>query len=516
MRLRPWLAVLCVCLPLGAPAPRAEEEGTARAARSITVAELREHVYYLASDELEGRGTGEAGYDAAARYAAMQFRAAGLATLLAGEDGRETFLQEFSLVSHVLGDGNSLTVCCGDDEVSLSVGKHYLLLSPGGDPEAVLDFSEPLFVGYGGRSDYEGLDARGRIVLALSGDPPDASHPDPIEAVDRWRRHASLDRGPLAKARTAMEMGAAAAVIVTDAQAVRAWDGWRFELAENRLDLASAVSPAAKVRIPVVVVGPEAADAIFAAGGRHPPQAAEGVRLGLVVDYRLEEIATRNVVAMVPGTDPELSDQYITVGAHLDHLGIEDGQVYNGADDNASGSAAVLEIAEAVAAHPSARPVVFILYAGEELGLFGSRHFVDRCPVPVDEVMVNINLDMIGRYDPRNPESDGIYAVGAARTCPELAGILRAVNERTVRLPLDYSGGDGWFGGSDHFNFHERGIPVVFFTNDEHPDYHQPTDDADRIEYDNLRSIAVLAYWLVMELGDREHALCAGEGGGVR
>ena len=516
MRIRLWLAVLCVYLPPGAPAPRAEEEGTAGAARSITVAELREHLYYLASDELEGRRTGEAGYDAAARYAAGRFRAAGLATLLAGEDGRETFLQAFALVNHLPGPGNSLTVRRGAEEVSFSAGKHYLLLCPGGEPEAVLGFSEPLFVGYGGRGDYEGLDARGRIVLALAGDPPGADNPDPIEAVDRRRRRASLVRGPLAKARTAMEMGAAAAVIVADALAVRAWDGWSFELAENSLDLASAVSPAAKVRIPVAVVGPEAADAVFEGGGSDPHQPAEGVRLRLAIDFRLEEIATRNVVATVPGTDPELSDQYITVGAHLDHLGIEDGQIYNGADDNASGSAAVLEIAEAVAARPPARPVVFILYAGEELGLFGSRHFVDCCPVPVGEVMVNINLDMIGRYDPRNPESDGIYAVGAARTCPELAGIVRAVNERTVRLPLDYSGGDGWFGGSDHFNFHERGIPVVFFTNDEHPDYHQPTDDADRIEYDNLRRIAVLAYWLVMELGDRERPLCAGQGARVQ
>jgi Zn-dependent M28 family amino/carboxypeptidase len=185
------------------------------------------------------------------------------------------------------------------------------------------------------------------------------------------------------------------------------------------------------------------------------------------------------------------------VGAHLDHIPPINGQICNGADDNASGSAGVLEIAEAVARSPFQRSVLFILYTAEETGLYGSRHFVRFCPVPITDILVNINLDMIGRTDRVQAETRSHYALYSEQIDPEIINRIKAVNTDPVMWPLVYKELRTFPGGSDHVSFMERNIPAVFFFSGHHADLHRPTDDADKIEYDKMQKISQLIYRLV-------------------
>jgi aminopeptidase YwaD len=214
-------------------------------------------------------------------------------------------------------------------------------------------------------------------------------------------------------------------------------------------------------------------------------------------------VPTQNVVALVPGRDPALRAEYVVIGAHFDHLGRSTAgamdpeardAVRNGADDNASGTAAVLELARLFAARPARRSIVVAHFTGEELGLLGSQWFVDHAPVPLDSVVAMVNFDMVGRL-----RNDKLIVYGVA-TAPELPGI---VDEANVAPRLAISAvGDG-FGPSDHSSFHAKGIPVLHFFTDLHDDYHRATDDVERIDAAGTARVVAVAERVVREVADR-------------
>jgi aminopeptidase YwaD len=222
---------------------------------------------------------------------------------------------------------------------------------------------------------------------------------------------------------------------------------------------------------------------------------------------RPDGVATQNVVALVPGRDPALAGQYIVIGAHFDHLGRstvgamdpEAGDVIrNGADDNASGTAAVLELARLLAAHPTRRSVVIASFTGEELGLLGSQWFVEHPPVPLDSVDAMINFDMVGRL-----RNDRLIVYGVA-TAKELPSIVSGSN---VAPLFDLKAvGDG-FGPSDQSSFYTKGIPVLHFFTDLHDDYHRATDDAAKIDSAGTARVVAMAERVVRDIADREARL---------
>lgn len=222
-----------------------------------------------------------------------------------------------------------------------------------------------------------------------------------------------------------------------------------------------------------------------------------------------EPVTSWNVIAYVEGSDPALKHEFVTVGAHLDHVSPPTDAIFNGADDNASGSCGVLEIAEAMAMSKPRRSVLFLLYGAEEVGLVGSQHFLENCPIPLENIVVNINLDMIGRTDARSAENRKHYVVGAKRKCEELAELISAVNERTVNWPLDFEGGEMVFAQSDHYSYHKKGIPAFFFFSGMHQHLHRPTDIPDTIEFDKMQRIAQLAYAVALEIADSDSRPCA-------
>ena len=490
-------------------------------ADSITLAELRDHMFFLASDSLAGRTVGTEGYEIAARYVASQFRAAGLEPIAEGADGSKTFLQQVPLIRSVVAsvDPWVLTTASGDQEIP--IGDSIKGMSLSSSPQAPL---QVVFAGFGisepdhGWDDLEGLDLAGKAVIILAGQPSEGSEPVLPKDIDE----KYLRGGTYAKLRELGKLKPAVVIVVSNDRLDRMWQRLiprteypRYELAEGgeERDRQSGFN--------YFLVKSEVVEPFFAGQDYNPIPAArdsvqgfrrfelQGVQLRIGFEIDVKQVVSWNVVGMVRGTDPELANQYVTLGAHLDHVGPYGEQIYNGADDNASGSIGVIEVAEAIAMAPPRRPVVFAVYTGEEVGLLGSRYFVNRCPVPIGEVIVNINLDMIGRTAPAAESTRAHYVVGADKTCKELKETVIAVNERIVNWPLDFDGADGLFRNSDHYSFHEKGIPAFFFFSGIHPDLHKPTDDAEKIEYDKMQRIAQLVYELAMELGNADEPPCA-------
>ncbi|WP_203296682.1 M28 family metallopeptidase [Luteirhabdus pelagi] len=229
--------------------------------------------------------------------------------------------------------------------------------------------------------------------------------------------------------------------------------------------------------------------------------------------------ASENVVAFIEGT--EKPDEIIVLSAHYDHVGMrEDGTIYNGADDDGSGTMAMLEMAEAFKMAKEngdgpKRSILFLHVTAEEIGLFGSKYYTDNPLFPLENTVVNLNTDMIGRIDPDKKDNPNyVYLIGSDKLSQELHDVSEAVNEKYVNLELDYTYNDEndpnrFYYRSDHYNFAKNNIPVIFYFNGVHEDYHKPTDTPDKIEYDLLAKRTQLIFQTAWEIANREGRITA-------
>jgi Zn-dependent M28 family amino/carboxypeptidase len=232
-----------------------------------------------------------------------------------------------------------------------------------------------------------------------------------------------------------------------------------------------------------------------------------GPDLTVALYYDDEEVTAPNVVGVLEGSDATLRDEYVVVSAHMDHVGVgppnESGDtIYNGADDNASGTSAVVEIAEAMASlsTPPRRSMMFLLVSGEEKGLWGSEYFAADPPVPVRSMVADLNMDMVGRN-----WTDTIVAIGKEHS--DLGRTLEEVNAAHPELGMtaidDLWPEQSFYTRSDHYNFARQGVPILFFFNGVHDDYHGPDDEADRIDAEKASRVARLVFYLGLELANR-------------
>lgn len=263
-----------------------------------------------------------------------------------------------------------------------------------------------------------------------------------------------------------------------------------------------------RTRIPILVLGGADAAAVAAAlktTVKDFAMSAKNVDLeaGPTLEFRMKvtEIGTEalNTVGLLRGKDPELSKQAVVYSAHMDHVGMAaDGSVFNGADDDGSGTVTLMELAEAFAKLPPeerpARSVIFLSVSGEELGLWGSAHYADNPTWPADQLIANINIDMIGRSTAKVPKT--AIAVTPTHKHRAYSSLGRDAAFLGQAFDLTMANGDRFYSRSDHYNFAKKGIPVVFFCDDEHPDYHLPSDDPEKIEYDKVERVARLAFLL--------------------
>ncbi len=232
----------------------------------------------------------------------------------------------------------------------------------------------------------------------------------------------------------------------------------------------------------------------------------------MILKIRGKDVKTENVVAIIPGA--EIPKEYIVISAHLDHVGVKNGQIYNGADDDGSGNVAMLEIAEAfqMAVKENNRPkrsIIFLHVTGEEKGLLGSRYYTENPLYPLENTVANLNIDMIGRLDPKRVDKDPnyIYLIGSDKLSNELHEVSETVNRTYTNLILDYTFNadndpNRFYYRSDHYNFAKNNIPVIFYFNGTHEDYHQPTDTADKINYDILQKRTNLIFHTAWELAN--------------
>jgi hypothetical protein len=467
---------------------------------------LSKHVSYLASDALGGREVGTEGIAEAERYIARTFDSLGLDPL----PGREDYFLEFTLYRGGY-DPESTSLQVQSNGTTLEA-------APGADFRP-FDFSatgslqgELIFAGYGitapeyGYDDYRGLETEGKVVLLFRHEPQSPAGSDYFQGAD-LTRHSLF----LTKVENARAHGAAGMLLVTDPKSSSGAEDFR-------LQGPLALEPGALTRyradrqpIPALHISQSFAERILGTAGLDLAELQESldrdrglsgpqlqgpfslkgavVTLSAAMEQNPEQVRARNVAAILRGSDPVLRDQWILIGAHHDHLGFFKGAgdtVFNGADDNASGTAGVLALARIFSQlDPApARSIVFTTFSAEERGLLGSREMVSS-QVQTDSIVLMINLDMIGR----NPEKP-LQIMGAASS-PELEGLVEAAN-REEQLPLRFSRGSE-AAVSDFAPFHRQGIPFLFFFTGVHDDYHSVDDEADRLSYSRLAEVVKLA-----------------------
>lgn len=506
---RLFTGLLLACVTCFQPA--AGMAGEPGSSACITAQRLKERVYFLASDALEGRYPGSRGYRTAADYAASQFRAAGLAPIVGAPEPRSYF-QPVPLVRRTVKGPAVVTVRTPSGEHTFGAESLKIYTTEGlvgeGRPRPVV------FAGFGirepgeGWDDLAGLDVKGKVALILMGAPMEDGEPVLSDRVHRLYAAANSVLWKQAAFR-----GAAAVIAPADGELAEDFpampafpEGPRFVLDDPK--------PGSLVNPPLAPVSLEMAETIFGGGGvpdaaavgkRQVPRGdVEGVTIALRVPMADERVETWNVLGLVAGTDPVLENQVVVVSAHLDHLPPgENGEIHPGANDNASGAAALIEAASVLAAHPPRRSVVFALFAAEEGGQMGARHFLARGPVPRERIVADLNMDMIGRTEEDLLADRAQYALGSERVRPFFTTLIEAVNARTVGWSLRFS--HPWnLGTSDHLAFESVGIPAVDFYSGFVPETHQTTDTADRLDYEKAERIARLVCELAIELANRD------------
>ena len=469
-------------------------------ANEITAEEIKEHIDYLASDDLEGRFTGEAGQKKAADYISSYYRDNGVESVIE-EAGGKSYFQKFALTKKHW----------DETYVTLPSGKRY---------EAFDDFVlyrttphqqqkniEAVFAGYGREEDLEGLDIKGKSIVVL--------------ANEFWTPARKLDSLMIAE-------GAAGVVLVAPdstevlGKIIKRW-GHYFES-----DKFVFPEKGDEKVVEKFIIG---ANQNFIADVFH----TSFKKLKKLADKNLKrkknklkkfkaghfrvkfsitetEVQTENVVGFVEGTDKK--DEVLVVSAHYDHIGIDGGKIYYGADDNASGTSSIMEIAASFAlakkeGNGPRRSVMFLNLTAEEVGLLGSEYYVQNPVKPLAKTVTDLNVDMIGRRDEvYKDDPNYVYVIGADKLSQDLHDINEACNETYTNLKLDYTFNDEndpnrYYYRSDHYNFAKNDIPVVFYFNGTHEDYHLPTDTADKIDSDKVAKISKLVFYTAWEVANR-------------
>jgi hypothetical protein len=458
------------------------------------------HVKYLAADELQGRGNGTPGLDKAAEYIAAEFRASGLQP---GGDG-ETFFQKFALTTGSrIGPGNRLTFNTGQKELE---GKLRTDFVPVGIGEKNSVAGEMVFAGYGitadeyNYDDYKGFDVTDKVVMVLSGEPREGDPHSPFNG-----QNPTMHGEDNSKAMNAKYRGARAILIVHG-------DGRELpEVGETQVD---------ELGICTLKITRSLAQRVLASQGRDIAALQKEIdaalasktfamtetRAGVELDVERVRKDVRNVVGLLPGSDPSVEAETVILGAHYDHLGHGGrnsmstaliGQIHNGADDNASGTSALLELAAALARDPAPRrrAYLFIAFAGEELGLHGSAYWAANPSRGLSGVTAMLNMDMVGRLNNNQVLLGGI---GTSPVFPEI--VKAAAAEQGLEIRTTQSG----YGSSDHTSFYVKDIPVLFFFSGLHGDYHRPSDDWDKINAEGAAKIVGMVHSIAKQLNSMD------------
>lgn len=486
---------------------------------SITKAELRDQIFFLASDELEGRDTGSEGFAIAALYAVSQFKMSGLEPIVVDKDGNKNFFQSVPFLSFDVSKKTVFTINSEDGEAKLFHADKMAVFRSNSKNKNIFKDEIPIFLGYGidepeiGWSDFAEVDVEGKVVFLFGGAP--SKDGKPVLSTQKDQFYRNFGRSANTRIVTCVKHGAAAVVFVPDPQMAQNWTSLTSSMQRKQFVLMQKES--SSVDFPAIFfMHPDAVTEMLENAGYdwtygdsdYRPAVLGNIKVSCSVEQdNAKDTRCKNIVALLPGTDPTLKEEFIVLHAHLDHLGVNGrGQVMNGADDNASGSAVVLEIAEALAMKPTKRSFLFVLFTGEEKGTLGSEWFVNNLPVPLEKIVLNAAIDMIGRKSNGKPDVVFIAAEG-----PGKAGILdsaKRANETRVHTDIDFSFNeedpDGHLLRCDIRPFLKSNITSLLFTRGfMSPVYHNARDDAATLDFDKIEKASRLLYLVLTEAGNR-------------
>ncbi len=476
-------------------------------AGTITADQLKEKLYTYASDEFEGRETGKPGQKKAVEYLKNHYVNLNIPSPIAEGD----YFQEVPLQT------------IGTPNLKLTVnGKSFNyfddIISMTGAAKTSLEVDDIVYAGFGitddKHNDYKDLNVKGKIVVIKEGEPQNADGTYKITGTTS-RSTWSNGRQALTPKREAAKNAGAKAVFFMSNSLFARYATFFKRSAESggsrRLTIVGGETP-----LHHFMISETLGKALVSNIDKEDKTALIKTKVTLDYEPVSTKINSENVAAVIKGT--EKPDEYIVISAHLDHEGIKEGEVYNGADDDGSGTVAVLEIAEAFKAaaekgHGPKRSILFLHVTAEEKGLLGSRYYADEDPiVPLENTIVDLNIDMIGRIDPKRDSSktrNYVYLIGSDKLSTELHQISEDINTKYTNLELDYTYNDEnhpdrIYYRSDHWNFAKNNIPVIFYFNGTHDDYHRPSDTPDKIEYDLLENRTRLVFYTAWELANRD------------
>ncbi|HKP37974.1 MAG TPA: M28 family peptidase [Pyrinomonadaceae bacterium] len=524
------LLVLLTALPPALAQPRAARTKitkptlAARGVETITAAQLENYLSFIASDEMEGRDTPSRGLDTTARFLAMNLKRWGFKP--AGDDG--TFFQKIALRRDALDQAKTTADINGQ---KFNFGEDFLSNAVASSLSGSM-----VFAGHGwiikskNMDPYQGIDVKDKIIV-VSG----AGFPRGIGRADLAGTMGVDWSSP---AVYAQKNGAKGVISIAETGGSLNWEQIRQRaLQPGRAVVEKFVTQPGPPPLPSILITTKMANALFAGeksdaaaimsgaqSGQQVPsfELSPGKKVSITVVVKTERPPTQNVVAVWEGGDPALKGEYVAIGAHYDHVGIcapgSADQICNGADDDGSGTTALLGMAEAVS-HAKQRPkrsILFVWHCGEEKGLWGSRYFTDYPTIPLDKIVTQFNIDMIGRSkkagdtEPRNKDLSGpneIYVIGSKMMSTELGELSETVNKSYQNLTFDYRYDDPadpnrFFFRSDHYNYARKGIPIIFYFDGVHEDYHRPGDEVQKIDFAKMEKVARTVYVTMWEVAN--------------
>jgi Peptidase family M28 len=524
-------AALLLTFILGVPASidaqKKNGKGSAAAptfgnVNGITAQQLKDYLTFIASDELEGRDTPSRGLDIAAMYIAEHLKTWGIKP--AGDNG--TYFQRFPLRRNKIeAHGTRLQL----NNQSFVYGEDFLSsFSP-----ATVSNSQIVYASHGwfikskSIDAFQGIDVKDKIVVVANNLPKGATFNDlQGKEGEDWASPSLY----------AQMKGAKALIIFGNYNNLANWQSTKWTQTEK--GGVEFGDPQTQITIPTITASPRLINALFfgeKSNGNNVYTAGisqEFVeafdlkatkKISLSVAVKTEQAHSQNVIGILEGSDPVLKNEYVAIGAHYDHVGMNpfangEDKIWNGADDDGSGTVSVMAMAQAFSkgARPK-RSILFIWHAGEEKGLWGSEYFTDNPTVPIGSIITGLNIDMIGRYQQAGdenaknkllPKQNEVFLIGSKLMSTELGEVSEATNKAFLKLGFNYKYDDPndpeqYFYRSDHFNYARKGIPIIFYMDGDHADYHQPSDSIEKIDFAQMEKVAKTIMATGWELANR-------------
>jgi len=489
-------------------------------ASAINVDDLKSYLYVLASDSLEGRETGTIGNDKAAAFISKTLKNSGVEFL--PQIG--SYLQPVLLRSYSW-DQNELTIR----------GRNFrhlfdFLSFPAQGSKANINTKEVVFLGYGiedaAWNDYKDVNVKDKVILIYDGEPKDQNG---NFRISRDTNRSKWSADPMSKLKRANEAGASCVLIIKD--------NIQNYFFQNRSKIVGGQFAPEKLNsrsLENIAHAYISTDMLSALLGKRQKKFIKNRDKGfnqgvpfimkLKTDIqinqnpKIKQLQSNNIVGFIEGSDPKLKEEYVIFSCHMDHLGKRENVIFYGADDDGSGTSAVMMISKAFAkakanGHGPKRSMLFCFFTGEEKGLLGSDYFTTFPPIPLSQMVVDLNIDMVGRRDKKYADNPNfVYLIGSDKLSTELHEISESTNTANENLIFDYTYNNDkdpnrYYYRSDHYNFAKNNIPVIFYFNGTHEDYHRPTDTVDKIEFEKIEKISRAVFFTAWELANRSERI---------